>query len=94
MVLNQSDTVVSFAAFDLYKKILIGEFDPIGTLPGYQRKGLAKTVILDGLRRMKKSGMKKTLVRTHVDAIPAINTYESIGFKQVDRAICYEKRLE
>ena len=93
VVLNQNGTVVSFAAFDLYKKILIGEFDPIGTLPGYQRKGLAKAVILDGLRRMKKSGMKKALVRTHVDVIPAIKTYESIGFKQVDRAISYGKRL-
>ncbi len=93
VVLNQSGTVVSFAAFDLYKKILIGEFDPIGTLPGYQRKGLAKAVILDGLRRMKKSGMKKAMVRTHVDVIPAIKTYESIGFKKVDRAISYGKRL-
>ena len=36
----------------------VGLFEPVGTHPDYQRKGLGKAVMQEGLRRMQAGGMK------------------------------------
>ncbi len=69
----------------------VGLFEPVGTHPDYQRKGLGKAVMLEGLRRLQAGGMKQAIVSTGEDNLPAINLYESIGFRVVNKLGTYEK---
>lgn len=69
----------------------VGLFEPVGTLPDFQRKGLGRAVMLEGMRRLKEGGMVQAIVSTFEDNAAAIKLYESVGFQLVDRLGTYEK---
>lgn len=71
----------------------VGLFEPVGTHSDFQRKGLGKAVVLEGLRRLKALGMTSALVCAESDNPAAKALYESAGFKPVKRLYTYEKRL-
>ncbi len=57
----------------------VGLFEPMGTHPDFQRKGLGRAVMLEGLLRLKRHGMKSAIVSTFEDNPPAIKLYEISG---------------
>ena len=69
----------------------LGEFDPVATHRGYQRRGLARALLLTGLHWMRGAGMETAVIRTGVDNVPAQRAYNSVGFEVVDRLFVYEK---
>lgn len=60
----------------------VGLFEPVGTHPHFQRMGLGKAVMREGLRRMKAAGMTHASVGTGADNVAAIALYRSMGFEQ------------
>ena len=48
--------------------------------PGARRQGIARTLLLDGLRWAHRRGARRAFVNTHVDNTPARTLYESAGF--------------
>ena len=69
----------------------VGLFEPVGTHPHFQRQGLARAVMLEGMRRLSQAGMKQAIVSTFEDNQAAIKLYESMGFQTVYRLGTYEK---
>ena len=69
----------------------VGLFEPVGSHPDFQRKGLGKAVMLEGLRRLLQMGMRAAIVSAEEDNTAAINLYETVGFQVVDRLGTYEK---
>ena len=69
----------------------VGLFEPVGTHPDFQRKGLGTAVMLEGLRRLQEGGMKQAIVSTFEDNEAAIKLYESMGFRIANRLGTYEK---
>lgn len=69
----------------------LGEFDPVGTRPSYQRQGLASALLWHGLKMMRDMGMETAVIRTEIDNIPAQLTYEGVGFEIVDKLYNYIK---
>ncbi len=65
---------------DLVNKV--GLFEPVGTHPAFQKMGLGKAVMREGLRRMKAAGMTLASVGTGADNVAAIALYRSLGFKE------------
>jgi ribosomal protein S18 acetylase RimI-like enzyme len=59
----------------------VGEFEPVATRPGFRRRGLARAVMLEGLRRMEERGARMALVFFKGDNAPARRLYESVGFR-------------
>ncbi len=59
----------------------VGLFEPVGTHPAFQKMGLGKAVMREGLRRMKAAGMTHASVGTGFDNTAAIALYRSIGFQ-------------
>jgi GNAT superfamily N-acetyltransferase len=57
-------------------------FEPVGTHPAHLRRGLAKAVMTEGLRRVQKMGA--TLVTVNSYSAPAGALYESVGFTDYD----------
>lgn len=69
----------------------VGLFEPVGTHPEYQHKGFGKVVLCEGLRRMKALGMHNAIVYVENDNPDALNLYESVGFRQVNRLVTYTR---
>ncbi|HYE80485.1 MAG TPA: GNAT family N-acetyltransferase, partial [bacterium] len=66
-------------------------FEPVGTHPDHRRKGLAKAVLLEGLRRMKRMGAITAQVGHLAGAEGPRRLYESVGFAPVDLWTRWEK---
>ncbi|GAB3474865.1 GNAT family N-acetyltransferase [Nocardiopsis coralliicola] len=63
------------------------EFEPVGTHPGYRRRGLARALILHGLRRAREAGaVHATVACLGAPGHPgARRLYEGVGFREVSR---------
>lgn len=69
----------------------IGDFGPVGARQAYRRQGFARAVLLESLRRMRVHGMERVCVSTGVRNTPAIQLYESVGFRIVNQYLDYVK---
>ena len=65
----------------------ISSLEPVGTIPHHRRKGLAREVILEGLRRASASGAKKAVVGGGNEF------YRSIGFEKTTTCHGWVKRF-
>ena len=70
----------------------IGDFGPVGARLAYRRKGLTRTVLLEGLQRMKARGMRRVCVSTGISNTPAIQLYQSVGFRVVNSYLEFLQR--
>jgi len=59
----------------------VGLFEPVGTHPDFQRRGLGKAVMAEGLRRMQAAGMQSAIVGFHPNNTGARALYSSLGFR-------------
>lgn len=57
-------------------------FEPVGTHPDHQKRGLGKAVMSEGLRRAQKLGATLATVSSYTPAAHAL--YESMGFTEFD----------
>ncbi len=71
----------------------VGLFEPVGTHPDYQRLGLGKAVLAEGMRRMMAYGMREVIVCAESDNLPAQRLYQRAGFQPDRRLHTYRKPL-
>lgn len=69
----------------------VGLFEPVGTHPDFQHKGLGRAVMLEGMKRLWEHGMKHVIVSADEDNIAGIKLYEAMGFQEVCRLGTFEK---
>ena len=67
-----------------------GLFEPVGTGAAYRRRGFGRTVIHEGLQRLRKAGAHTAMVCCTASNDPARALYESAGFRVVDRECAYD----
>jgi len=67
-----------------------GIFEPVCTHPAHRRKGLAQSLMFEGLRRLKTLGACDVSVETG-SAVPANALYDSIGFTEVYQGYVWRK---
>ena len=68
-----------------------GHFEPVGTHPDFQRKGLGKILLFESLSRLKSEGMSEASVCTNHDNEAAIRLYESVGFHKAKRLLTFKR---
>lgn len=71
----------------------IGAFEPVGTHSAHRRRGLARAVLVEGLRRLQALGAQTALVNAYSEDTAAIRLYESLGFTEIDRGYAWQKTL-
>jgi mycothiol synthase len=69
----------------------VGQIDPVGTHPRFQRKGLGKAVMFAGMRDLQNQGMRSVRICVLADNPAAIRLYESVGFRTVNKLFLREK---
>ncbi len=71
----------------------VAEFEPVGTHPGYRRRGLGRALLLHGMQRFRHAGATHAIVGCRGDAhypIPK-KLYRSVGFRELTRELRYAK---
>jgi ribosomal protein S18 acetylase RimI-like enzyme len=89
IAVNAEGVVGAAALVWLDEASRIGEFEPVGTRPQFQRQGLGRAVLLRGLAKMRERGMQTAIVGTNATNAPAIAAYQSVGFEMCNRSTEY-----
>ncbi len=71
----------------------VGLFEPVATHPDFQRRGLAKAVMAEGLRRLQAGGMRRAILGTDPSNEPAKALYRALGFHVESNFVFYRKEL-
>jgi ribosomal protein S18 acetylase RimI-like enzyme len=59
----------------------IGQIEPMGTHPAYQRRGLARAALIEGLWRLHDLGVERVYVGTSAANHRSLPLYASVGFR-------------
>jgi ribosomal protein S18 acetylase RimI-like enzyme len=70
----------------------LGHFEPVGTHPDHQRKGLSRALLHDAMKKLQAEGMTEVDVCTSNDNFPATELYKSVGFQLTKRLLVFQKR--
>ncbi len=70
-----------------------GEFEPVGTSRAYQRMGIGKAIVADGLRRLEAVGATQAIVQTNSTNVAAMALYRSCGFELAATQHDWTKKL-
>lgn len=68
-----------------------GVFEPVGTAPAHQRRGLAQDAMYEGLRRLRRMGA--TIAYVGSESPEARMFYNSVGFVEYDLSELWEKEI-
>ena len=60
-------------------------FEPVGCHPAYQRKGLGRAVLYEGLQRLCASGVRRAHVGSWGEDSAGAGLYRAVGFRLIDR---------
>jgi mycothiol synthase len=69
----------------------VGHFEPVGTHPAFRRRGLARAVLQEGLRRMACRGMLTATVCVEGDNTAARSLYASLGMRPAHVLLSFVK---
>jgi ribosomal protein S18 acetylase RimI-like enzyme len=67
-----------------------GIFEPVCTHPDHRRKGLARALMIEGLRRLQAIGATNVTVETG-SMLPANRLYDTIGFSEVHKGFLWRR---
>ena len=70
-----------------------GHTDPVATHPDFQRRGLSKALMCNGLALLKQRGMEIACLGTGSENIAMIRTAESVAFHITRNVICFGKSI-
>ena len=91
MVKCDDGTLTSFCVVWYDERTSAGMFEPVGTHPDYERLGLGRAILLEGLRRLKAIGSKRAYVESYGNDRKAF--YSSAGFETFDKDWFWWKEL-
>jgi len=82
VVVAPDGSIVSFCTFRVDPESRITELEPMGTLPDYRRKGLAKALLAEGFRRLKTYNPTLLYIGGAADTPEANRLYTVTGFNE------------
>ena len=74
--------IASFCTFRMDPPSRVTELEPMGTLPEYRRMGLAKAILVEGFRRLKRYDPTLLYIGGAADTPEANRLYEVTGFTE------------
>jgi ribosomal protein S18 acetylase RimI-like enzyme len=92
VVVAPGGQIAAFTVIALDALNRVGQFEPVGTRREFQRRGLARAMMLWGLREMRRQGMERALVSHDATNLPALELYRSLGFGKKYETLGYRRQ--
>lgn len=67
----------------------VGQLEPVATDPPFQRRGLARAMLLHALTELRRLGMQTATIEHAADNLPALELYRSLGFTKRHETLGY-----
>jgi len=93
VVIAADDTIAANCICSVNELSKAGSTDPIMTHPRFQRLGLARVLLLTGLRSLKERGMISAHLGTGASNLAMQKTAESVGFRIESKTIWFSKEV-
>ncbi len=90
---HQKPSLAAYCTCSVNEQDKIGTTDPVATHPVYQKRGLARALILTGLGKLKQRGMHTAGLGTSAENLALRRTAESVGYYIDHTIIWLEKRM-
>jgi ribosomal protein S18 acetylase RimI-like enzyme len=72
----------------------VGEYEPVGTHPDHQRRGLGRALLTHGLRRYRDLGARLVQVYSNTDNAASEGLYQAVGFARRHYRRQFERRAD
>jgi mycothiol synthase len=91
VVVHETQQIVAFTHiwFDGHNRV--GLFEPVGTCRAFQRRGLARALLLYGMEYMISKGMLSARIEHDASNQPALALYRELGFVRLYETCGYQK---
>jgi ribosomal protein S18 acetylase RimI-like enzyme len=93
VVVDEDGRVVSFAEAWLDRDNRIAEFEPVGTIPPLQRRGIGSALLREVENRLRLLGCRLATVHSWSTMEGANRLYASLGYRGVDRQHVWQAPL-
>ena len=93
VVVAPDETFAAFCTIRLETERTIAEFEPVGTHPNHRKLGLAKAIMLEGLKRLENYEPTVTCIPDAAATAGANKLYDSIGFTEKEEVQIWQTRL-
>jgi mycothiol synthase len=80
IVLTPEGQIASFGSIWFDQRLSLAEFEPIGTLPEFRKRGLGSAVIAEGCNRLRWLGCRKVSLMSWSESVEANRLYQRTGF--------------
>jgi mycothiol synthase len=84
-VQTATGTIASCCICWIDDRSMVGTFEPVGTREAFRGQGLARALVMKGLRRLQEMGVHTALIGTASFNRPAQSVYQACGFEHFDR---------
>jgi mycothiol synthase len=91
IVLSPEGQVVAFTVTWLDGLNRVGHFEPVGTHRNFQRRGLARAMMLHALHELRTLGMESATVEHTADNLAALALYRGLGFEKTYETFGYRR---
>lgn len=93
VVADANDDIAAFTTVWLDADNRFGVFEPVGCHAAHRRRGLARAVITEGLRRLHGLGARRAIIGSDLDNEVSNRLYESLGFGDAAPTSCWTRQL-
>ena len=84
-VVNEQNQIAAFCSVWLDSDNNVAEFEPVGTLPQFQKRGLAAALMANACNRLREMGCAQANVASWSESVGANKLYSACGFMEQDR---------
>jgi mycothiol synthase len=93
VVIDCNGNFVAFCTVRIDPVSKMAELEPVGTHPDYRKKGLARSVICEGLHRLQKYNPSSICILGASASEAANKLYESVGFTEKTEGHIWRKKV-
>jgi mycothiol synthase len=83
--------IAAFTVYWMDSRNKTGHFEPVGTHSAFQRRGLARAVMVAAMARMAEAGMAVATVNHNAENVAARRLYEALGFTKKHETYGYRR---
>jgi ribosomal protein S18 acetylase RimI-like enzyme len=90
-VVNDQDQIAAFCSVWLDRENNVAEFEPVGTVPQFQKQGLAAALMAHACNRLREMNCQHATVESWSESVGANKLYSAAGFMEQDRLYSWRK---